>query len=143
MKSDGVSLKTAETMTRKILMATGGFTLVESVMSVVILGFALGACVLSFSMAMRAVYTASNQQAALHSVRTELETLRTLSLTNSSSLTAGTHTFTNGYTVGTYSVSNIDSCTKNISVSVVFTNKIHGGTSTNTLTASLTSTLHP
>lgn len=130
-------------MTRKLLMATGGFTLLESVISVVILGFALGACVLSFSMSMRTVYTAANQQIALHSVRTELETLRNQSLTNSSSLTAGTHSFTNGTIFGTYLVTNIDSCTKNITVSVLYTNKIHGGTSTNTLMTSLTSTLHP
>ena len=94
-------------MIRKLVNAEGGFTLVESVLAVVILGIALGACILSFSMAMRAVNTASNQQVALHSARLEMETLRTFSLTNSTSpLTSGSHTFTNGV-VGTFVVSNV------------------------------------
>lgn len=42
----------------KVLKAKDGFTLVETVLSVMILGFALGACILSFSMSMRAVKTA-------------------------------------------------------------------------------------
>ena len=48
-------------MIRKVFNAEGGFTLVESVMAVIILGLALGATILSFSMAMRAVNTAGNQ----------------------------------------------------------------------------------
>jgi prepilin-type N-terminal cleavage/methylation domain-containing protein len=130
-------------MIRKLVNAEGGFTLVESVLAVVILGIALGACILSFSMAMRAVNTASNQQVALHSARLEMETLRTFSLTNSTSpLTSGSHTFTNGV-VGTFVVSNVDTWTKNVTVNVPYLNHIHGGTSTNTLLTSLVSTLHP
>jgi hypothetical protein len=94
-------------------------------------------------MAMRAVNTASNQQVALHSARLEMETLRTFSLTNSTSpLTSGSHTFTNGV-VGTFVVSNVDTWTKNVTVNVPYLNHIHGGTSTNTLLTSLVSTLHP
>lgn len=130
-------------MIRKLCNAKDGFTLVEAVMSVVILGLALGACIVSFSMSMQAVNTAANQMAAVHSARYELETLRTYSLTNASSLTSGTHSFTNGSVSGTYSVTNIDSWTRNVSVNVAFLNHIHGGSSTNTLTTSLTSTLHP
>jgi prepilin-type N-terminal cleavage/methylation domain-containing protein len=48
-------------MMRKLFNAEGGFTLVETVMAVVILGIALGACILSFSMAMRTVNIADNQ----------------------------------------------------------------------------------
>lgn len=130
-------------MIRKLVNAEGGFTLVESVLAVVILGIALGACILSFSMAMRAVSTAGNQQVALHSARLEMETLRTFSLTNSTSpLTSGSHTFTNGV-VGTFVVSNVDTWTKNVTVNVPYLNHIHGGTSTNTLLTSLVSTLHP
>ena len=130
-------------MIRKLVNAEGGFTLVESVLAVVILGIALGACILSFSMAMRAVNTAGNQQVALHSARLEMETLRTFSLTNSTSpLTSGSHTFTNGV-VGTFVVSNVDTWTKNVTVNVPYLNHIHGGTSTNTLLTSLVSTLHP
>jgi prepilin-type N-terminal cleavage/methylation domain-containing protein len=130
-------------MIRKLVNAEGGFTLVESVLAVVILGIALGACILSFSMAMRAVNTASNQQVALHSARLEMETLRTFSLTNSTSpLTSGSHTFTNGV-VGTFVVSNVDTWTKNVTVNGPYLNHIHGGTSTNTLLTSLVSTLHP
>jgi prepilin-type N-terminal cleavage/methylation domain-containing protein len=131
-------------MIRKLVNAEGGFTLVESVLAVVILGIALGACILSFSMAMRAVSTAGNQQVALHSARLELEGLRTYSLTNSTSpLTSGTHSFaTNGVT-GTFVVSVVDAWTKNVTVNVPYLNHIHGGTSTNTLVTSLVSTLHP
>jgi type II secretory pathway pseudopilin PulG len=138
-------------MTRKRFNEAGGFTLVEAVMAVMILGFALSACVLSFSMSEQAVKTAANQMAALHSARYELETLRTLSLTNSSLLTAGSHGFTNGSVVGTYSVSNLNSCTKTVAVTVNYLNYINytnamsgaKGGSTNTLTTILTSTLHP
>jgi type II secretory pathway pseudopilin PulG len=130
-------------MIRKLFNAKDGFTLVEAVISAVILGMALGACILSFSMSMRAVNTAANQMAAVHSARYELETLRTYSLTNASSLTAGSHSFTNGSITGTYTVTNIDTWTRNVAVNITYLNHIHGGTSTNTLTTSLTSTLHP
>ena len=131
-------------MTQRLLKAEDGFTLVESVMAVIILGMALGACILSFSMAMQIVSTAGNQQFALHSARAELETLRNYSLTNSGSpLAVGTHTFTNNSIINTYTVTSVDTWTRNVAVSVIYTNRIHRGYSTNTLTTSLTSTLHP
>jgi prepilin-type N-terminal cleavage/methylation domain-containing protein len=130
-------------MTRKLVNTQDGFTLVESVMAVVILGLALGACILSFAMGMRVVYTAGNQQIAMHGARAELETLRMYSLTNASTLTAGTHVFTNGSIVGNYVVSNIDTWTRNVAVNVPYVNDIHHGNTTNTLTTTLTSTLHP
>ena len=134
-------------MSRKSCKGEAGFTLVESVLAIMILGFALGACVISFTMSMQAVKTAANQMAALHSVRYELETLRTLSLTNSASLNSGTHSFTNGSVIGSYTVTNLNSCTKNVTVNVTYMNYInHGLTNniaTNTLVTSLTSTLHP
>jgi prepilin-type N-terminal cleavage/methylation domain-containing protein len=130
-------------MMRKLFKEQGGFTLVESVMAVVILGIALGACILSFSMAMRTVNTAANQMAAVHACRTELESLRTYSLTNAASLTSGSgRAFTNTLT-GTYVVSNVNTWTKVITVSVPYTNHIHGKFSTNTLATVLVTTLHP
>jgi prepilin-type N-terminal cleavage/methylation domain-containing protein len=142
IEGKGVSHGTGETMIRKVFNAQGGFTLVESVMAVVILGMALGACILSFSMAMRTVNTAANQMAAVHSCRTELESLRTYSLTNASSLSSGSHSFTNNL-IGTYVVSNVNTWAKIITVSVPYTNHIHGKFSTNTLATTLASTLHP
>ena len=134
-------------MIRKPCKGDAGFTLVESLMAIMILGFSLSACVLSFTMSMQAVKTAANQMAALHAVRYELETLRTLSLTNSSSLNSGTHSFTNGSTVGTYTVTNLNSCTKNVTVNVAYMNYINhsvtNNSALNTLTTTLTSTLHP
>jgi prepilin-type N-terminal cleavage/methylation domain-containing protein len=130
-------------MTRKLVNAQDGFTLVESVMAVIILGMALGACILSFSMAMQVVNTAGNQQGAMHVARGQMETLRTYSLTNASTLNAGTYAFTNGSFSGHYTISNVDTWTKNITVNVPYLNHIHGGSSTNTLTTLLTSTLHP
>jgi len=129
-------------MDRNLPRMNGGFTLVESVMAVMILGIALGACVLSFSMAMRSVSTAGNQMAALHAARDEVEILRTNSF-SSANLTNGTSRLFTNALVGSYSVTSVDSCTKNITVSVWYLNRIHRGYSTNTLTTSLSSTLHP
>jgi prepilin-type N-terminal cleavage/methylation domain-containing protein len=130
-------------MIRSFFAVRRGFTLVESVMAVVILGIALGACVLSFSMAMRAVNTAGNQMAALHAARDELEILRTNKFSSSSNLVAGvSYLFTNSF-AGTYTVSNVNSATKDVTVNVWYLNRIHGGYSTNTLKTSLVSTLHP
>jgi len=129
-------------MKRKLFNGEGGFTLVESVMAVVILGMALGACILSFSMGMRVVNTAGNQMAALHACRTELENLRTYTLTNAATLNSGSYSFTNNLT-GTYVVSNVNTWTKIITVNVPYTNHIHGKFSTNTLSTTLVSTLHP
>ena len=132
-------------MTRKPLMATGGFTLVESVIAVMILSIALGACILSFSMAMRTVGTASNQMAALHYARERLEVLRTNTF---SGLTVGTFSIptnanTYGNLYGSYTVSNVNTYTKDVTMRVIYLNRIHRGVSTNTLTTSVVSTLHP
>lgn len=146
-KGSGVSMSTGETTTRRSFKGEGGFTLAESLLAIMILGFSLSACVISFTMSMQAVKTGANQMTALHSARLELETLRTLSLTNSSSLNAGTYVFTNGSAIGSYTVTNLNSCTKNVAVSVLYTNYINhsitNNIATNTLTATLTSTLHP
>jgi len=112
-----------------------------------ILGFSLSACVISFTMSMQGVKTASNQMAALHAVRYELESLRTNSLLSSTLLTAGTHSFTNGSTTGTYTVTAVNANTRNVSVYVTYMNYINhsitNNIATNTLTTTLTSTLHP
>jgi len=126
-------------MTGKLSKTNGGFTLVETVLGVMILSIALGACILSFSMAMRSVSTASNQMAALHCARDQMEVLRT----NSFDSLSASGVFTNGNLYGSYTVSSVDSSTKNITVSVWFLNRIHHGYSTNTLTTSVVSTLHP
>ena len=44
-------------MTRKPCQGEAGFTLVESVLAIRILGFSLSACVISFTMSMQAVKT--------------------------------------------------------------------------------------
>lgn len=134
-------------MIRKPFQGEAGFTLAESMMAIMILGFSLSAAVLSFTMSMQGVKTAANQMAALHSARYELETLRTLSLTNSTLLNAGTHSFTNGSTIGTYTVTNLNSCIKNVTVNVTYMNYINhsltNNIATNTLVTTLSSTLHP
>jgi prepilin-type N-terminal cleavage/methylation domain-containing protein len=133
--------------TRRSFTGETGFTLVESMLALGIFAICLSACVISFTMSMQAVKTGANQMAALHSARYELEVLRTNSLLSSSLLTAGTHSFTNGSVIGTYTVTNLNSCTKNVSVSVTYVNYINQAPtaciSTNTLTTTLTSTLHP
>lgn len=128
-------------MTRKLFKTKDGFTLVETMMAVTILGIALGACVLSFSMAMRTVNTAGNQMAALHAARDQLERLRTSSFSDSALNVGGPYQFTNTFS-GNYTVASVDSSTKNVTVNVWYLNRIHRGYSTNTLTTSLVSTLH-
>ena len=134
-------------MSRKPCQGDAGFTLVESMLAIGILAVTLSVCVISFTMSMQGVKTAANEMAALHSARYELETLRTLSLTNSSLLNAGTHSFTNGSVIGTYTVSNLNSCTKNVTVNYNYMNYINhsvtNNIATDTLATTLTSTLHP
>jgi prepilin-type N-terminal cleavage/methylation domain-containing protein len=139
-----VSPSMGKTMTRKVLKAKDGFTLVETVLSVMILGVALGACILSFDMAMRAVKTAGNQMTAVHSARDALESLRTNSFA-SSVLSVGTKSLTNAcFPSGvSYVVTSIDASNRTVSVSVPYVNYIHRGYSTNTLVTVLSSTLHP
>jgi prepilin-type N-terminal cleavage/methylation domain-containing protein len=141
-----MSLSTGNVMTRKLSNSNDGFTLVESVLAVMILGIALGACVLSFSMAMKSVSTASNQMAALHYARHQLEALRTNSF-SATALNAGTYTIPTNSTIygnlyGSYTVSNANSATKDITMRVIYPNRIRGGVSTNAVTTSMVSTLH-
>ena len=128
-----------------------GFTLVEAVFSVMVLGIALGACVLSFSMAMKISDASRNQMFALHAARYELERLRTNSY-SSAALNVGTYGInmnnsSSGYYTnywGYYTVTaNGYPGVKNITVGICYRNRIRGGVSTNILTTSLCSTLHP
>ena len=128
-------------MTREQLKAQDGFTILEAVIAAMALAIYLGAFILSFSMGMRMVNTASNQMTALHTARDVLESLRTNSFT-STDLTAGSHTFSNAYFTAPYTVTSIDACNKTVAVSVPYLNRIHRGTSTNILTTVLSSTLH-
>jgi len=81
-------------MTRGQLKAKDGFTILEAFLAAMALAIYLGAFILSFSMAMQMVSTASNQMTAVHTARDALESLRTNSFT-SIVLAAGSHTFTN------------------------------------------------
>ncbi len=101
-------------------------------MATMIFGVAVGACVLSFSMGMRIVNTASNQMDSLQDVRSQMEMLRTNHFT-SAALNAGSYSLSNANYTGNYVVTNVDAWTKNITVNVVYVNRIRGGNSTNTL----------
>ena len=125
----------------ELTKTNGGFTLVESVMAVMILGIAMGACMLSFDMAMKAVSTSGNQMAAMHYARDQVETIRTNSFSGVTNGGPALISVTNNFSVS-YSVTNIDSDTKNVTVSVTYLNRLRGGASTNTLTTSIVSTLH-
>ena len=128
-------------MTRRLFSKNRGFTLVEAMVAVTILGVALGACCMSFSFAMRAVKTAGNQMDSLQEARNQIETLRTYKFTNSV-LNAGTYGISNQYFTGTYVITNVDSYTKDIYVNISYRNFLRGGNSTNTLYTSITKTLH-
>ena len=129
-------------MARWQLQSQNGFTLVESVIAVMVLSMALGACIISFSMAMRIVSTGNNQIAALHVARDQLEDIRTNSFTDTP-LNAGTRAFTNGTYTGRYVITSVDSSTKTVAVDVFYINRIRHCYSTNTLTTAWTTTLHP
>ena len=111
-------------------------------MAALVMGIALGACVLSFSLAMRTVNTASNQMTGLHYARNQVEMLRTNHFTNAV-LNAGSYTISNANFTGSYLVTNIDIWTKNLTVNVAYRNRIRGANSTNTLATTLTTSLHP
>ena len=136
-----VSPSARKVMNFKCSNSKDAFTLVETVLAVMILSIALGACILSFSMAMRTVNTASNQMAALHYARDQLEGLRTNAFTDLSS-TLRTNSVPANFTIS-YAISTVDAYTKNITVNVTYLNRLRGGISTNTLTTSVVSTLHP
>jgi len=106
-----------------------------------VLGITIGACLYSFSMAMKIVDATDKQMDALHDARNQIEMLRTNSFTNAV-LTAGTYAISNANFVGNYVVSDVDSWTKNIVVNSTYPNRIRGGNSTNTLITSITTTLH-
>jgi prepilin-type N-terminal cleavage/methylation domain-containing protein len=127
-----------------------GFTLVETTLAMLVLGVALGACILSFSMAMRTVSTAGNQMAAMHALRNQVEILRTNRI-YTASLKVGTYGWTNRtYTgsgtltfIGTYTVTSLNTNTKSLSVSLPYRNFVRRGYTTNTLSTLMVSTLHP
>ena len=128
-----------------------GTTLVEAVLAVMVLGIALGACVLSFSLAMKAADTSRNQMFALHAARYELECLRINSY-NSATLNVGTHQInTNNWSSGYYTnywgyyivTNNAYAGVKDVTVGICYRNRLRGGVSTNILTTSLSNTLHP
>lgn len=125
----------------RLLHNRRGFTLAETVIAVVILGITLGAGVMGYSMAMKTVYTGRNQIAALHYARDEMEGLRTYSFSNSV-LNAGTRTISNATYTGYYTVTNLDSATKNIALGIYYKNSLRGGNSTNILTTTFTDTIH-
>ena len=128
-----------------------GTTLVEALLAVMVLGIALGACVLSFSMAMKASDTSRNQMFALHAARYELECLRTNSY-SSAALIANTYGIkTNNSSSGYYTnywgyytvANNAYVGIKDVTVGIYYRNRLRGGVSTNILTTSLSSALHP
>jgi type II secretory pathway pseudopilin PulG len=128
-----------------------GFTLVEAVLSVMILGIALGACVFSFNMAMNMSGASRNQMFALNAARAQLEYLRTLSYANSA-LNVGTYGInTNNASSGYYTnywgkytvTANGYPGVKDITVAICYQNYPRDNISTNTLTTSVSKTLHP
>ena len=119
-----------------------GFTLIETMIATMVFGVAVGACILSFSLAMRITDTAGKQMDALHDARNQVEMLRTNHFTNVV-FNAGTYIITNANYSGNYVVSNVDSATKIVTVNITYINRIRGGTSTNSLVTSITSSLHP
>ena len=129
-------------MSERRVNRQGAFTIIEVAVATMIFGVAVGACVLSFSMGMRIVNTASNQMDSLQDVRSQMEMLRTNHFT-SAALNAGSYSLSNANYTGNYVVTNVDAWTKNITVNVVYVNRIRGGNSTNTLVTSLTPPLHP
>ncbi len=136
-------MRGAQSLNQRRVNERGAFTLIETMVATTIFGIAVGVCILSFSLAMRIVDTAGKRMDALHDARNQVEMLRTNHFTNTVVFSAGTYALSNANYTGNYVVSNVDSSTKNITVNIAYINRIRGGNSTNTLTTTITSSLHP
>ena len=118
-----------------------GFTLVETMIALVILAVGLGACAITFNMAMMSVRNNQNRMSALHFAREELERLRTLSFTDGA-LALGNHDITNTEYLGSYAVTSVNPDLVNISLSIQWDNAMRGSTVTEVLTTSIARPLH-
>ena len=120
-----------------------GFTLVETIIAMVILAVGLGACALTFNMALLSVSNNQNRMAALHFARDELEQLRTLPFTHAALAPGVTYTISDNSYTGSYTVTTVNADLINISLSISWDNAMGGGmASTEVLTTSLARPLH-
>jgi len=125
-----------------------GFTLVESVVAVLILALGLGASALTFNMAMRSVATNRNQMSALHYAREQIEFLRTLNWSDPA-LSPGTYNISTPDYSGFYAVSPGGTDVRNVTVSINLVNEMANPTAPGTnglsqavLTTAITRVLH-
>ena len=118
-----------------------GFTLVETVIAVVILGLALGVAAMTFNMAMRTVATSRNRMNGMHFARQEVERLRTFAF-DDQALAAGDHAINRGAYVGAYTVTTVNSDLKDITLGVDWYNSMSNGVSAAVLTTYLAKALH-
>ena len=135
-------MRAAQYRNQRQVHQPNAFTIIETMIATVVFGIGVGACILSFSLAMRIVDTAGKQMDALHDARNQIEMLRTNHFTDAV-FNAGTYAISNANYTGNYVVSNVDSWTKNITVNIAYINRVKGGNSTNTLITSITTSLHP
>jgi len=118
-----------------------GFTLVETVIAILILALGLGAAAITFNLAMRSVATNRSQMTAMHYSRQELERLRALSF-GDPALDAGQHTVTATNYSGSYFVTVVDPDLKNVTMRIDFVHSLTNGVSEAVLTTSLSKALH-
>jgi prepilin-type N-terminal cleavage/methylation domain-containing protein len=105
-------------MTAVTRKSQAGFTLMETMLSVLLLALGLGAAAVTYQVSMRWAGTSRAEMTALHQARGQMERIRTLTWDNAG-LSAGTYTFSqNGFT-GTYAVVDVSTSLKDIEVSLV------------------------
>lgn len=121
---------------------TRGVTMNQVLVAMLVFSITLGAITVSFSMALKVASTSSNQMTALHYARSIVDQLRTNSFTNAV-LNAGTYPVSNTNYRGNYIISSVDTNTKNLTVNVVYTNRVLRSLATNTLYTSIVTILHP
>ena len=113
-----------------------GFTLVEAVIAIVVLAVGMGACALTFNMAMRSVSTNRSKMSAVHLARNEMEVLRTQGW-DDPALTIGSHVITNDLYSGQYVVAGVNDDVRNVTLSIDWAHFMTNGNAAATLTTSL------
>jgi type II secretory pathway pseudopilin PulG len=119
---------------------SAGFTLIEAMVASALLIVGLTAMAHTMITANKTAAMAERQLDAMHTARAALEELGTFSF-DSSALAAGTHTLAGN--IGVYTVSSVDSLTKDIVMSVFWNDPVRAGSNVVTLTTSFSRTLHP
>ena len=119
-----------------------GFSLMETMLAVVLLAMGLGAAAVTYQVSMRWAGTSRAEMTALHQARSRMERIRTLAW-NDPGLTAGTHSFNENGLSGVYTVTDVNSNVKDIEVALAGLDPSGRNPDRVRLTTSMAKPLHP